>query len=677
MVIFIAILLIPLSLAAQDAQKKEKDADTPGIELSEEIDESVKREAAQIKQEFEVKLEAMTPRSALKWDKKTIRFVSDWFISVPKRIPGLLSEVAKNSKLLGLSGTAILVLFLAALFYSFFWHESLITWIAGKLQPVVKKISKVLYRYVVFVIDVATSALIPALLLGSYGLLKVVFKYEYAWYLLMGRLLWLWFFATVISRVFKDLLVNEEVSPRAAAGYGPNMFRWIRWIIIYSVVVLSLFWGAAIFKVRADVVALIRFAVSTSIVALLFLFLLKRKAIFSILPTLEYPIYKTLIKFTRVFYYPLILITLSGALLWTFGYDKLGIFILTKIWTTSVAFIVLVIVYHAISIILENWTKKIEAPNVQAHHLASNLSSVLSFVTILASFVIILNLLGLLDPIERIMSFTLMRIGESEIKLWVLLKAIIIVIAFYFLSKLLQSYLNYKVYPSLGVDPGLGFVLNTLLKYILFAIAISITLKIVGIDLKILLVFAGAIGIGVGLGLQSLAANIISGFTIIFGRKIRKGDWIEVDGKLGKATDIYLSATRIKTRDDVEYLIPNSNFINTSIINYSFSSPLIRIHMPVGVSYSSDPNQVREILLKVAEQDERVSTNQQTIVRFMGYGESSLNFELLVWINVKKHAVEDVRSSLYFTAFEELRKSGIQIPFPQRDIHIKSGAIDK
>ena len=167
-----------------------------------------------------------------------------------------------------------------------------------------------------------------------------------------------------------------------------------------------------------------------------------------------------------------------------------------------------------------------------------------------------------------------------------------------------------------------------------------------------------------------MAANIISGFTIIFGGKIRKGDWIEVGETLGVVTDIYLRATKIRTRDHIEYLIPNSDFISNTIVNYSLSSPMIRIDLLVGVSYDADPRKVESILLAVAEKEPMVESFKKPAVRFVEYADNSINFELLIWIDVQKTPRRRVKSALYFAIFEEFKKAGIEIPFPQRDIHI-------
>jgi small-conductance mechanosensitive channel len=239
-------------------------------------------------------------------------------------------------------------------------------------------------------------------------------------------------------------------------------------------------------------------------------------------------------------------------------------------------------------------------------------------------------------------------------------------------SRLVQAYLDFKIYPALGIDTGLGYALYTTLKYLVLLAGFLVALNVVGIDLRFLLVFAGAIGIGIGFGLQGMAANIISGFTIIFGGKIRKGDWIEVGTTLGVVTDIYLRATKVRTRDNIEYLIPNAKLISETIVNYSLSSPMIRIELPVGVSYSADPQVVKRILEAAAAREPLVEKYQPPAARFTEYGDSSINFELLFWINVQKTARRKVRSALYFAIFEELQTAGIEIPFPQRDLHIRS-----
>jgi len=140
-------------------------------------------------------------------------------------------------------------------------------------------------------------------------------------------------------------------------------------------------------------------------------------------------------------------------------------------------------------------------------------------------------------------------------------------------------------------------------------------------------------------------------------------------------TNIHLRATQIRSRDNIEYLVPNSNLISDTVVNYSLSSPLILISVPVGVSYGSDPWQVEKILLDVAAREPLVEDHEQPVVRFTEFAESSLNFELLVWIDVKKTPRRKIVSSLNFAIYQEFKKANIEIPFPQRDIHIRSTVV--
>jgi small-conductance mechanosensitive channel len=132
-----------------------------------------------------------------------------------------------------------------------------------------------------------------------------------------------------------------------------------------------------------------------------------------------------------------------------------------------------------------------------------------------------------------------------------------------------------------------------------------------------------------------------------------------------------LRATRVRTRDNIEYLIPNSDLISRTIVNYSLSSPMIRIDLPVGVSYNANPRDVERIMVEVAEKEPLVSAYEKPVARFVEYADSSINFELLVWIDVRSVARRKVKSDLYFAIFEQFRKAGIEIPFPQRDVHIR------
>ena len=347
-------------------------------------------------------------------------------------------------------------------------------------------------------------------------------------------------------------------------------------------------------------------------------------------------------------------------------------FFLVRPWSLAGAYVAIMLLYHMFRGPLKRWSERMDNSNEAGQMLLQSLRVLLLYATVTTTALIFFKLLGIFEPFQRIMSFPVLEIGGRPFSLWVFLEAGLTLFAFIYISRLLQAYLEYKVYPALGIEPGPAYALNTFLKYFVLVVGILFSLKVVGLDLRVLMVFAGAVGIGVGLGLQNIAANVISGFSIIFGGKLRRGDWIQAGDTRGAVTDIYLRATKVRSRDNIEYLIPNSNFISNTMVNYTLSSPMIRMHIPVGVSYASDPLEVKKILLQCAEKHAEVLQYKKPAVRFTGYGDSSINFDLLVWIDIRNIAEQDVRSGLYFTIFSELKKAGIEIPFPQRDIHIRS-----
>ena len=214
--------------------------------------------------------------------------------------------------------------------------------------------------------------------------------------------------------------------------------------------------------------------------------------------------------------------------------------------------------------------------------------------------------------------------------------------------------------------------IDTFLVYSLAGIGGLAALEAVGLGVGTITLFAGAIGVGLGFGLQSIANNFASGLTIIFSRELRRGDIITVGDTVGIVEQVGTRATRMRTRDDIEYVVPNADLVSGKLINWTRSNPNVRVHVPVGVSYDASPTEVREILERVAASVPVVEQVPAPEVRFKEFGDNSLNFELLVWTNVRINPPEKVISVLNFAIFEALKKAGIEIPFPQRDLRIRS-----
>ncbi len=212
-----------------------------------------------------------------------------------------------------------------------------------------------------------------------------------------------------------------------------------------------------------------------------------------------------------------------------------------------------------------------------------------------------------------------------------------------------------------------------------------ILLSALGITWKVLLPIAGTLGVGIGFGLQTIMNNYISGFILLFSKKLKVGDIIElpsisvstlgreVPSVFGKVSDIGILSTIVRTNDGVEISIPNSSFINSPIVNFSYRDPYVRLKIPIGVSYSSDPLKVKEILSSVIEEIPHVVKFLPKSVRFEELGDSAIVFTVIFWIDVRKHIrVREVVSEFYYKAWYKLKESGIEIPFPQRDVWFRN-----
>ncbi|MGD2187910.1 MAG: mechanosensitive ion channel [Desulfobacterales bacterium] len=660
---------VPCSAAEDKTDTAEKKTE-PSIALSEEMDDVMIREATKVKEEFQQKVRSLFDRRPLGWDFDTIAYLYRLALSLPGKIPVFTRFVIEQSRVLGVIGSILVFVFIAAVLYSLLGQRRVMGWVEQRVEPLSKFIPEATYPFVISGIKVIVSALIPLLLLGAFALINAMIDYSAVWFQLIGRLLGFWAVGALLLRLLKESLTRDLF--KATAQYGRTIYRWARLALLYAIFGVAAYWTAEVFKIRDDVLALLRFAIAVSVTIVLLILHLNKKAFISLLPQLPIRSYVQFRRFLERYYFPLLLVSFLAALLWCVGYGALGRLVLIKIWFTAAAFVLIMLIYHTLQSFLNSWFQRLAHTDENARMFVSTLRSILKYATIVATLIIGLNMLGLLNPLQRIMSFPIFKLGDTTVTFWLILMAVLSLLAIFAVSRLAQSYFDYKLYPSFGIDPGLGYALNTVFKFIALAIGFLIALNILGINLRFFLVFAGAIGIGVGLGLQNMAANVISGFTIIFGGKIRKGDWIEAGTMLGEVTDIYLRATKVRTRDNIEYLVPNSNIISNTMVNYSLSSPLIRIELPVGVSYKADPRQVEKILLAAAENEPLVDKTHMPAVRFVEYADNSINFELLVWINVRRTPRRKVRSNLYFAIFEEFAKAGIEIPFPQRDLHIRS-----
>lgn len=268
-------------------------------------------------------------------------------------------------------------------------------------------------------------------------------------------------------------------------------------------------------------------------------------------------------------------------------------------------------------------------------------------------------------------AFVGFRVGDVTISLVDILAAIGAFVGILALTRLFQSAMQRGPFAHSRIDAGIQNSLTTLFGYIGLAVAAIVGLGTLGVDLSNLALIAGALSVGIGFGLQSIVNNFVSGIILLFERPIRAGDWIVTASGEGIVKKISVRSTVIETFDRASVIIPNSELVASTVTNWTHKSALGRIRVPVGVSYGSDPEQVRDVLLKCANDHPQVVRYPEPFVVWQEFGASSLNFELRAYIAEIYKGLQ-VRTDLRFAIFKAFREQGIEFPFPAQDIFIKS-----
>ncbi|NBG89302.1 mechanosensitive ion channel family protein [Isachenkonia alkalipeptolytica] len=267
------------------------------------------------------------------------------------------------------------------------------------------------------------------------------------------------------------------------------------------------------------------------------------------------------------------------------------------------------------------------------------------------------------------------EVGGSGISLFLILMALFIIIFAYRFSMVFKRYILRSIYEKYQLEKGTRFTLNSVVHYLIMFLAVFISLSTLGINLSTLTVFASIVGVGIGFGMQNIASNFISGLIILFERPIKVGDRVLIEEIIGDVVQIKMRATIVKTLDNEHIIIPNSFFLEEKVMNRSAEDLRLRLRVNFGVSYNSDVFHVRDVALKVAEDITRefsdILIDPEPAVGFLDYGDSSLDFVLLIWIENPKNEMK-IKSAIRFMLFKAFQEEKIEIPFPQRDLHIRS-----
>ena len=282
----------------------------------------------------------------------------------------------------------------------------------------------------------------------------------------------------------------------------------------------------------------------------------------------------------------------------------------------------------------------------------------------------------LLERVVKYLNYPFVNQKEFRVSILSLLLLILIILIATLVSRYTRRLLQKRVLPRFHIELGLQYTLLRLVHYLIIALGVLYAMKIgFSVDLTSVAVILGFLSVGIGFGLQYVASDIASGFILLFERPIRIGDWVRLsDDMEGRVETISLRSTVIITNENLAVIVPNSKLVQNKFVNYSYGAPVVRLNIPIGVAYGSDLEKVSIALLEAARSVERVLNKPEPQVHFSGFGDSSIDLQIRVWIDKPRdHTV--IASDVNFAVERAFRKHNIEIPFPQRDLHLRTGSL--
>lgn len=294
------------------------------------------------------------------------------------------------------------------------------------------------------------------------------------------------------------------------------------------------------------------------------------------------------------------------------------------------------------------------------------------FISITAWTLAALNILDLLDPTLALLDGLAITLGDIRISALVVIKGVLSLAVLLWLATLASSIFERRIRAVRDLTPSVQVLFSKLLKIVLVTIAVVAALGIVGVDLTAFALFSGAIGVGIGFGLQKIVSNLISGVILLADKSIKPGDVVGLGETYGWINSLGARYASVITRDGTEHLIPNEDLITQKVVNWSYSDNKVRLKMPIGIAYESDVRMAIALCLEAAAETPRVLDKPQAGCLLKGFGDSSVDIELRIWIDDPSNGVANVKSEILLRVWDKFHAHGIQIPFPQRDLHIKS-----
>lgn len=274
--------------------------------------------------------------------------------------------------------------------------------------------------------------------------------------------------------------------------------------------------------------------------------------------------------------------------------------------------------------------------------------------------------------LHKILNYPLFPIGKDvHITMASIIVFVFVLLAFMISARVLTKVLFNKLLVRINVNDSLRYTLTRMTHYIMLVIGAIVAFQFIGIDLSGIVVILGFLSVGIGFGLQNLTSNFISGIILLFERPIKVSDRVTVGDTEGDVEEINIRSTTIRTLNNVSIIVPNSDFISSPVINWSHGDPKVRIDVNVGVSYSSDLDTVLRCLQEVADETRDALADPRPDVLFRSFGDSAWEMQVRVWVTDPKIHPR-VRSEINSAIVRKFRENGVEIPFPQRDLHVRS-----
>jgi small-conductance mechanosensitive channel len=283
-----------------------------------------------------------------------------------------------------------------------------------------------------------------------------------------------------------------------------------------------------------------------------------------------------------------------------------------------------------------------------------------------------LNVLGWLDPTIVVLDQLAIQLGAIRLSVLGALKAVATLGVLLWGATLAAGLIENRLHDVRDFTPSVRVLLGKLSRTVLVTLALVLALASVGIDLTAFAVFSGAIGVGVGFGLQKVVSNLVAGLILLLDKSIKPGDVIAVADSYGRVDSLGARYVAVVTRDGIEHLIPNEELVTNRVENWSHSHNLLRIKTPVGVHYKSDVRKAIALCIEAAFETDRILDEPAPVCLLLGFGASSVDLEIRCWIEDPMNGRANVRSQMLLRVWDKFHTHGIEIPYPQRDVHIQT-----